>query len=605
MDKTLKAQVSTLSTKPGVYQFFNRHGKLLYVGKARHLRKRVASYFREDLPQRKTAALMAQVAEIKTIITASDTEALLLESNLIKTHRPRYNILLRDDKSYPYLYLSTHQTFPRLDFYRGTKRGKGRYFGPFPSAGALRENLALLQKLFRLRQCKDSFFRHRSRPCLQYQIKRCTAPCVGLVTEKAYAEQVAQTELFLGGKSDVVLKQLEKQMDDASRNQAYETAAVCRDQILQLRRLQAEQCITGKTANIDIVAVALGRGVAVLNLAFVRSGRLIGQKQYTPKTPLEADIPAVLSAFLPQYYLNALDAHDSIDKIVLSDKFPEKHWLQAALSDAYERKIVVTDFQGAIYKQWQTLAKVNAQHALDAHARQQDNALQKLADLQLFLGLSEKITRIECFDVSHTQGEATVASCVVYGLEGPMNKAYRRFNIQDVTPGDDYAAMEQALLRRYTRLKSAGKSLPDVIVIDGGKGQLHAAEGVLEELQLTEICLISISKGPARKPGQEQIWFSGQSRARRLQPDSNALHLLQFVRDESHRFAITAHRRQRGKARTESPLEQIPGVGLKRRQAMLRHFGGMQEVLNASVTDLAKVPGISESLAKLIFEHLH
>lgn len=591
--------------KPGVYQMYNADGSLLYVGKARNLKKRIASYFRvQGLPV-KTQVLMRQVDEIKTTITASDTEALLLESNLIKQHRPRYNVLLRDDKSYPYLYLSTEQEFPRLDFYRGARKAKGRYFGPYPTAGSVRENLALLQKLFRLRQCKDSFFKHRSRPCLQYQIKRCTAPCVGYISDEDYEKQVQHTILFLEGKNNQIIKQLESQMDEASSKQEYELAAHYRDQLMYLRKLQETQCISSDGGNVDVIGVALDQGVACVSVVFIRQGRVIGQRCYFPQLGIANTLADVLGAFIPQYYLGQQHRDDSIDKLILSDKLPDKASIQVWLETQFQRKVHVTDFRGALYKQWQAMAKTNAQHALVTHLADKQSALKKLVAIQEIFHLKNPIERVECFDISHTMGEATVASCVVYDVSGANHSAYRRFNIKDVKGGDDYAAMAQALERRYKKLKIEESTLPDVVLIDGGKGQLQKAIDVFESLQLSGVLLVGVSKGPARKPGQEQLWLPGQARALHLRPDSMALHLIQYIRDEAHRFAITTHRNKRAKSRNQSRLEDIPGVGAKRRQALLRHFGGMQTLRDASAIELAKVEGISESLAQLIYDALH
>lgn len=591
--------------KPGIYQMRNAEGDILYVGKARDLRKRLASYFRDNGLSVKTQALMRQVERIDTIITASDTEALLLEANLIKQYSPRYNVLLRDDKSYPYLYLSTEQDFPRLDGHRGARKQPGRYFGPYPSMGSVRENLALLQKLFQIRSCRDSFFRHRSRPCLQYQIKRCTAPCVGYVSEAAYRQQVDEAILFLEGRSDQVIKALSHRMDEAATNKAYELAAQYRDRMMQLRRLQETQCVSGKTGDVDIVAVALEHGAVAVNVVFVRQGRLIGQRLFFPRVGVDETVEAILSAFLVQYYLNTQRQKDAIDKVILSDKLADKQALESLLAEQWGRSITVTDFRGALYKQWQTLAKTNAQHGLRNHLHEKASAQHQLLALQDALHLEMPIERIECFDISHTMGEATVASCVVFDATGANHGAYRRFNIKAVTAGDDYAAMRQALMRRYAKLKENEAKMPDIVLIDGGKGQLQCAIEVMESLQINDVLLLGVSKGPARKPGQEQLWLPGHERPTRFAADSEALHLIQFIRDEAHRFAITTHRKQRQGARTHSSLEDIPGVGAARRRELLRHFGGMQALKDASAVDIAKVNGISQQLAQVIYDHLH
>lgn len=579
-------------------------GKVIYVGKARNLQKRIGSYFRRLLDN-KTQSLMAQVVSIQTTITNTENEALLLEANLIKEYYPRYNILLKDDKSYPYLYLSTHQKFPRLDFYRGSRKAPGRYFGPFPSAGSVRENLALIQKLFRLRQCEDSFFKNRTRPCLQYQIKRCTAPCVGYVEEANYRIQVEDTILFLEGKNDAVIDGLIQRMEVASQDLDYEAAAFYRDQIAQLRRLQKQQSIIGDDGNIDIIGVSQAMGQIGMVLLFIRGGRLIGDRAFFPNVPPDTSMPTALSAFITQYYLSPLRHDDIPERIVTSERFEDRAWVQSALSAALKRKIVITDHQRAPYTAWQQMAKENASHALGHHLANKKTMAVKLESLQKALRLPNPIARIECFDVSHTMGEATVASCVVFTEEGPSKKDYRRFNITDITPGDDYAAMRQALSRRYVRLKEHEDELPDLLMIDGGWGQLKQAADVLEELQVSGVVLMGVAKGEGRKPGLEKIYLWGQKEALALKSDDIALHLIQHIRDEAHRFAITTHRAKRAKSRLKSPLQQIEGIGPKRRQQLLKHFGGLQELRKASAQEISQVEGISKALAERIYANLH
>lgn len=593
-----KAFLDSVSTRPGVYRMFNAKGQILYVGKARNLKHRLQSYFRKKLDSAKTASLMSQVENIEVTITSNENEALLLESNIIKEHRPRYNVLMRDDKSYPYLFLSTEDIFPRLDYHRGAKRKKGRYFGPYPNAGSVRENLALIQKLFQLRQCKDSFFSHRSRPCLQYQIKRCTAPCVGYVSPADYQEQVDHAVLFLEGKDSEVIEHLVEKMDRSSQSKDYELAAVYRDQIQQLRRLQAQQSMTGGAGNSDVISVAAAENHVAIAIVFMRGGRVIGHKVYYPKVPKDTDLETVLMEFLPQYYLSPLRGDASIDEIILDVKLNEKAWLEDALG------FKITDMKKSAYRQRLLMAKTNAHYGLAQRLAEKNSVALKLAALQKVLSLPNPIQRIECFDVSHTQGDSTVASCVVYGPEGAVNKEYRRFNIKDVTEGDDYAAMRQALKRRYTRIKEGDGVLPDLVIIDGGRGQLKQAELVFEELQITGVELISIAKGVARKPGLEKVFCSGKSSPIDLEKSDIALHLLQFIRDESHRFAINAHREKRAKTSTQSPLEFVEGVGAKRRRDMLRYFGGLQALRKASVEEIAKVPGISLALAQRVYDAL-
>lgn len=596
-----KEFLASVSTKPGVYRMFNAKGQILYVGKARNLKDRLSSYFRKNLDSVKTTSLMSQVNHIEVTITANENEALLLESNIIKEHSPRYNVLMRDDKSYPYLFLSTADQFPRLDYHRGAKRKKGRYFGPYPTAGSVRENLALIQKLFLLRQCSDSFFRNRSRPCLQYQIKRCTAPCVGFVSTKDYQIQVDHTILFLEGKSSDVVEQLASKMDAASETRDYELAVRYRDQVRQLRNLQAQQSITGRQGNIDIIAVAEKEQQTAVAVVFVRGGRVIGHKVFYPKVPKDTSLETVLTEFLPQYYLSPLRGDEEIDEVVVNTKLPEKQWLQNALKQHLEK---ITDINKAAHRQWLLMARTNALYGLAQRLVEKNSALGKLLALQHALKLPNPIQRIECFDVSHTQGEATVASCVVYGPEGAANKEYRRFNIKNVKEGDDYAAMRQALKRRYKRLKEGGGVLPDLVMIDGGKGQLHQAESVFEELQITGVELIAVAKGASRKPGLEKVLHSGKHSPIQLDKDSMALHLIQFIRDESHRFAINAHRAKRAKARSQSPLEFVEGIGANRRRELLRHFGGLQALRKASIEEIAKVPGISLRLAERVYDAL-
>lgn len=583
----------------------NAEGKILYVGKARNLKRRVASYFRPRPNDVKTAVMMAQVADIQVTITANENAALLLEANLIKEHRPRYNILYRDDKSYPYLVLSLGEDFPRLDFHRGAKRFPGKYIGPFPSASAVRDNLSLIQKLFKLRQCSNTFFQHRTRPCLQYQIQRCTAPCVNYVTKEAYAIQVQHALLFFEGKNEEIISDLIKKMEQAAYALEYEKAAAYRDQIQLLRKTQEQQTMTGDSGHIDILGIAEQMGEAAIVVMFVRNGRLLGNKAFFPEMRLSATREEVLSAFIPQYYLNPLHGEEPIERIVVSHPLPDKKWIQNALQETFNRKIAITDQKQAIYKQWQVMADANARYALSQHAAKNNRITAQLEALQKVLRLSTPPQRMECFDISHTGGGSTVASCVVFNDQGPLTNDYRQFNIKEITPGDDYAALRQALTRHYIRLKAEEKPLPDLLIIDGGPGQLKQAIQVLEELQVSGMSLMALSKGPSRKAGLEQLWLADHDNPLRLPADHYALHLLQMIRDEAHRFAITAHRKKRGKSMTVSPLEAIEGIGPKRRRELLRYFGGLQGLRQASIADLMRVPGISEDLAKRVFDYFH
>ncbi len=594
-----------LPTQPGVYQMLNSQGKTIYVGKARNLKRRVSSYFRPRANNVKTAVMMAQVCDIQITITASENEALLLEANLIKKLRPRYNILYRDDKSYPYLYLSADDDFPRLDFYRGTKRLPGQYFGPYPSAGAVRENLALIQKLFKIRQCNNTFFAHRTRPCLQYQIQRCTAPCVSYVSKEAYSEQVHHVLMFFDGKNEEIIADLISKMEQAADIKDYERAAVYRDQIALLRKIQEQQSMVSDTGNIDVLGLAQQLDSVAIVVMFIRNGRVIGNKTFFPQMLLDSTPDEVLSAFIPQYYLNPLHGEEPIEKVVVNHHLPEKNWIENALQENLKRKINIVDKKEALYKQWTTMAETNANYMLNQHLAHHNKLNLQLELLQKTLNLSNNIQRIECFDISHTSGESTVASCVVFNDQGPLTSDYRRFNISNITPGDDYAALKQALSRHYTRIKAEEKPLPDLLIIDGGAGQLKQAQEVLEELQVSGVCLLAVSKGVTRKAGLEQLWLTDQKESLRLPENHLALHLIQSIRDEAHRFAITSHRKRRAKTMTFSSLEQIEGIGPKRRRELLRHFGGLQGLRQASVIDLMRVSGVSEELAKRIFDYFH
>ena len=596
-----KPFLKSLSGAPGVYRMLDADGAILYVGKARNLRKRVGSYFRTSGLSARTAAMMAAVANIEVTVTHTETEALLLENNLIKSLRPRYNVLLRDDKSYPYIYLSHKDTFPRVGFHRGAKDANGRYFGPFPSAAAVRESLQLLQKMFPIRQCEDTFFRNRSRPCLQYQIKRCSAPCVGMVDAATYAEDVRHAVMFLDGQNRDLIDELVREMEAASLRLDYETAARIRDRIAALRSIQERQYIEGADLDADIVAASSDGLDACVEVVFVRGGRQLGSKAFFPRLPASADVSEILGEFLPQYYLGK----PMPAQVFINQTIAERELLEAALSAQAGRRVKIhTPTRGALARRLR-MAEINAQDALRRHRAQHANIKQRLEALQEALTLDARPERIECFDISHTQGELTVASCVVFSEEGPRKSDYRRFNIEDVAAGDDYAAMRQALTRRYRRLKEGEGTWPDVLFIDGGKGQLSSALEVMQELQIQDLKIVAIAKGPERRPGLEQLFVAGSEGALTLPADSPALHLIQQLRDEAHRFAIAGHRQRRGKARVTSTLEQIPGIGKKRRQALLKNLGGLQCVARAGVEDLMRIPGISPELARRIYANFH
>lgn len=599
-----KAFLATLTAQSGIYQMLDSSGKVLYVGKARHLCDRVASYFRSHIPDPKTRALVQQIAQIQITVTQTENEALLLESNLIKQLRPRYNILLRDDKSFPYLYLSTHDPFPRLVFHRGAQREKGEYFGPYPSAAAVHETLDLLQKIFKLRQCSDHFFRSRTRPCLQYQIQRCTAPCVGYISTEEYQQAVQHARLFLQGKNQIVLQTLAEQMNEAAVQLNFEQAARYRDQILKLRQMTSQHYMNTQVGDVDVIGIAMEHTAACVGVLYIRGGRVLGVKPYFPKIPEMMTPEEVLSAFLPQYYLNKQRGSQLPKQILIDRALSDADWIAAALSEHWPHAVRILFPKRGRALQWLKMAELNAQQLLTSHITQNLHYYTWLEALQQYFHLPNLPQRMECFDISHTRGEATVASCVVFGLEGPIKTAYRRFNITDITPGDDYAAMRQALTRRYTRLKAAGAVLPDILLIDGGRGQLSQAVAVLEELQVTDLMIMGVAKGEGRKPGLETVFVAGDSNSYHLPADSPALHLIQKIRDEAHRFAITGHRQKRAKARQVSILEQVSGIGPLRRRELLTHFGGLEGIKQASVTDLMQVSFVNADLAQRLYHHL-
>ncbi|MDF2867708.1 MAG: uvrC [Gammaproteobacteria bacterium] len=598
------AYLKTVPTDPGVYQMYNTQEEIIYIGKARNLKNRVSSYFRQTDIMPKTRALVQQIAKIETIVTHSDSEALILESNLIKKYRPRYNVLFRDDKSYPYLCLSQHTDYPSLTFYRGRKKEKGQFFGPYPSSIAVRETLNLMQKLFKLRQCQDSFFRNRNRPCLQYQIKRCTAPCVDYITPQQYQEDVRHALLFLQGKNEQIIDDLVNNMNAAATALNYELAAHYRDQIASIRHVQEKQYVTADGENVDVIAVSSLHGSSVVQVLAFREGRLLGNKAYFPKTPPDTTEEEILGAFLPQYYLNPNIGRLVPKQVLINHDLQEQALLEQSLSAYANYKVNLASKVRGQRARWLQLAEQNAKLAIAAHLAEKTTVYGRLEALQEILQLDSLPERIECFDISHTSGEATIGACVVYTTQGPLKSDYRRFNIEGVAPGDDYAAMYQALLRRYKRLKTEDSKLPEVVLIDGGKGQLQQAEKVFEELQIAGVMLIGVAKGTTRKPGLETLFIAGQATALQLSPDSMALHLIQEIRDEAHRFAIIGHRAKRAKKHTASMLETIPGVGAKRRRSLIQHFGGWQGVKNASKEEIARVEGISRAMADKIYEAL-
>lgn len=603
--------LKSLTSHPGVYQMLGEDGAVLYVGKAKNLRKRVGSYFRKSGLAPKTDALVRRIANVEVTVTETELEALLLEQNLIKQVKPPFNILLRDDKSYPYIFLSTNDDFPRLAFHRGSKRRKGTYFGPFPGVQAVRESMSFLQKTFRVRQCEDSFFKNRSRPCLQYQIKRCTAPCVGLVDREEYQRDVRHTQMFLTGENSSLMKELEQGMDKASGELAFEEAAAYRDQIAAMRQVQAQQVIESGNGNIDVIGFAMEGNDACIHVLYVRHGRILGSRSFYPRSPLALTGSELLSEFLPQNYLKGdlqLKGNYQTDipkEIALGITLDEREVLEEALGTAAGRKVSIKNASRGTRRKWIELAARTAQQNLDSRLAAASNIYQRYEKLQSTLDLDELPERLECFDISHSSGEATVASCVVFNREGPLKSDYRRFNIENITPGDDYAAMEQALRRRYKRLQEGEGSLPDILFIDGGKGQLRIADAVLRELGVVGVTLVGVAKGTSRKPGLETLLLTTGTGEREIIPEQGGLLLIQQIRDEAHRFAITGHRQRRDKKRHSSRLEGIEGVGPKRRRELLRFFGGVAAVEKASVADLMRVPSINRKVAETIYSTLH
>jgi excinuclease ABC subunit C len=584
---------------PGVYQLLAADGEILYVGKARNLKKRVSTYFRANQPSPKQASLVAQVASVEVTVTNTEAEALLLECNLIKQHRPRYNVLLRDDKSYPYIHLSAGR-FPRLSLYRGSRSKPGRFFGPYPGAGAVRKTLSVLQKIFKVRQCEDSFFRNRQRPCLQHQIQRCTAPCTGLIDEASYGQDVENAILFLEGRNSEVINRLVRRMEAASESLAFEEAARYRDQVTDLRQVYERQHVSGQRGDLDIIAAVTGYGAACVQVFVFREGRLLGNHGFHPRIPDQDTVADVLTAFVSQYYVT----RDPPAEIIVNDEIDDVDLLTAALSSRAGRRVVISRQVRGERARWVEMAVGNANHALQAKLSAKTGAQDKLQALQDALRLDFAVARLECFDVSHTGGEATVASCVVFDSTGPVKSDYRRYNIEGIQGGDDYGALRQALTRRYLRLKREDGKLPDVLFIDGGKGQVRQAREVLEDLQVDGVALFGVAKGPDRREGLETL-YTATGKAIILPAQSPALHVIQQIRDEAHRFAITGHRQRRAKARRTSTLEDIPGIGAKRRQQLLKQFGGLRQLARAGVEDLAGVEGISRSLAQRIYDALH
>lgn len=594
------AYAAGLTHRPGVYRMIDARGQVIYVGKARDLRRRVASYFSGRATDAKTMAMVRVVANIEVTVTRTESEALLLEYNLIKEHKPRYNILLRDDKSYPFIRISTDQEFPRISFYRGARPKSGKIFGPYPSAGAVRSTVNLLQKLFQLRQCEDSYFRNRSRPCMQYQIERCSAPCVGLIAAEDYARDVDDAMKFLNGRGEAVVDSIASRMEAASAAQRYERAAQYRDQLARLQATQSEQLVAKHKADFDVVALARDGATVCVTVLFFRGGRLLGSRNHYPKHAAQADDGDVMRAFVLQYY----GGREAPPEVLVDREIGEADMLAEMFSERSGRKVSLSWRLRGDRARWVEMATTNAAFGASQRSRSEESIARQLDALQESLQLAVRPERIECFDISHTGGEATVGSCVVFGPDGPLKSAYRRFNISGIEAGDDYGAMRQVLSRRFKR-GSDPESLPDLVLIDGGRGQLAEARRVFEDNGIQGVALVGVAKGEGRKPGRERLYLADRGEPVRLASSSGALHLIQQVRDEAHRFALAGHRGRRQKKARRSALEDINGLGPKRRQALLRQFGGLQAISRAGVDDLSRVKGISRRLAESIYQRFH
>ncbi len=597
----VKAFLKNLTQRPGIYRMLNDKGEIIYIGKAKNLKNRVSSYFRNQNASPKQQAMVAKVAGIEVTVTHTEGEALLLESQLIKRHKPRYNISLRDDKTYPYVFISSFHDFPQITFHRGAKKRKGQYFGPYPSASAVKETLQLLQKIFPVRQCEDSYYNSRSRPCLQHQIERCSAPCVGLIDKASYKNDLDNSILYLEGQGGLLIDRLVAKMESASNQLEFEQAAAYRDQIFRLRAVIESQCVEGERGDVDIIACASKGDVACVQVFFIRNGQNLGNRQFYPKMGEDNDPAQILQAFISQYYLDKAAPQE----LIVSHALPETALLIEVLSAQAKRQVAISSNVRGERQKWLQMALTNADNALQTKLADKQGLYARFVSLQQELGCAEVPKRLECFDISHTQGAQTVASCVVFDREGPVKSDYRRFNIEGVTGGDDYAAIHQAVFRRFKRLKQGEHIAPDILLIDGGKGQVAEAKKALAELQINNVMIVGVSKGPDRKAGMEKIILPDQDQPLDVTPNAAALLLIQHIRDEAHRFAITGHRQRRGKAQNKSVLEDIAGLGPKRRQLLLKQFGGLQGVSGASVDALASIEGISRQLAQRIYDTFH
>ncbi len=593
--------LKNLTKRPGIYKMLNIEGEILYIGKAKNLKNRVSSYFRANSASPKQQAMVARIVKIEVTVTNTEGEALLLESQQIKQYKPRYNICLRDDKSYPYLYISSYHDYPQITFHRGAKKKRGKYFGPYPSAGAVKETLKLLQKIFPIRQCEDSYYNNRTRPCLQYQIERCTAPCVGLIKMQNYAEDVQNTVLFLEGKGNLLIDHLIDKMEIASKKLEFERAVIYRDQITRLRTVLEKHFVHGEKGDVDILACSSKGGVACVQVFFIRNGQTLGNKLFFPRIKDDCAPEIILQAFIPQYYLERQAPYE----LIVSHSIEESDLLIEVLSKQAKHPVTISDNVRGERLKWLRMSQMNAENSLQSKLADKQGVYARYLNLQEELGCNDLPKRLECFDISHTQGDQTVASCVVFDREGPIKSAYRRFNIEGITPGDDYAAMYQAILRRFKRLKKGEHQAPDILFIDGGKGQVNEASKALEELKVNNVMIVGVSKGPDRKAGMEKLILVEKEQPIDITPGASALLLIQNIRDEAHRFAITGHRQRRARAKKESVLESIAGLGPKRRQLLLKQFGGLQGVSSAGVDALSGIDGISIQLAQRIYDNFH
>ena len=595
------AFLKKLTTRPGIYKMLNEKGEIIYIGKAKNLKNRVSSYFKNHTSSIKQRVMVAKVAAIEVTVTNTEGEALLLECQQIKRHRPRYNICLRDDKSFPYIFLSSEQNFPQITIHRGAKSKKGRYFGPYPSSGAVRESLKLLQRLFPIRQCDDTIYNNRTRPCLQHQIGRCTAPCVGLIDKAHYALDVQSTVMFLEGKGSLLIDQLIIKMEQAAANLDFEKAASFRDQITKLRSVLEKHFVSGEKGDVDIIACVSKGNIACVQVFFIRNGQHLGNKVFFPGITEEHNPSAILQAFIPQYYFDKPVPYE----LIVSHELEETALLIEVLAGQAKHPVAIASNVRGERLKWLQIAITNAENSLLSKLSDKQGIYARFLSLQEALGCKNIPKRLECFDISHTQGDQTVASCVVFNREGPVKSAYRRFNITGITGGDDYAAIHQAVFRRFKRLKQGEHEAPDILFIDGGKGQVHEAQKALAELDINNVMIVGVSKGPARKAGMEKLILVDQDHPLDVAPCAGGLLLIQNIRDEAHRFAITGHRMRRGKASRESILESISGLGVKRRQVLLKQFGGLQGISSASIDALCSVEGISRQLAQRIYELFH